>query len=58
MLDDLPDGASDRFVDAFNELKDGFEQVRDEDINEALDAARELALASLDIVEEEFRRYA
>lgn len=58
MLDDLPDDASDRFVDAFNELKDGFEQVCDEDIYEALDAARELALASLDIVEEEFRRYA
>ncbi|UUL82531.1 hypothetical protein [Sphingomonas qomolangmaensis] len=58
MLNDLPEDVSDRFVDAFNELKGGFEHVLDEDIDEALDAARELALASLDIVEEEFRRYA
>lgn len=58
MLDDLPDEVSGRFVDAFRELKDGFELVLDEEIDEALDAARELALASLDIVEEEFRQYA
>ena len=55
MLRDLPDELSDRFATPLNELKDGLEEVLDTEIDQALSAARELALASLDIVEEEFR---
>lgn len=57
MLGDLPDGLSDRFAAPLKELKDGFDEVTDQEIDQALDAARELALASLDLVEEEFRTY-
>lgn len=58
MLDDLPDGLSDRFAAPLKELKDGFDEVIDHEIDTALNAACELASASLDLVEEEFRTYA
>jgi len=57
MLSDLPDALSERFAAPLDDLKDGLEEVTDQELDQALDAARELAIASLDLVEAEFQTY-